>query len=117
MNKLLILCIVFLLCGCFSSTSIEINRVSNSLNTIDAVIAEKETGATVATPTEIYLIAHGEKIHGKPVFLSDHTKYISLEWQDESTLIIHAATARVFIEESSKEITINSRKKLLCASC
>ena len=83
----------------------EMQRVSNALQSIDAVIAIKETGATVATPTEIYVVPNGEKVKGDPIFRADNVEGLTLTWDGESKLIIRAEKARVFLQ--SEMFTVN----------
>ena len=85
------------LASCSWPTASEISRVSNPTATIDAVIAELNTNATVATPSEIYLVLKGEKIHGDAIFRADRVEDMKLKWTDTNTLIIQAETARIFL--------------------
>jgi hypothetical protein len=91
----------------------ETQRISNISNSIDAVLAIKETGATVAIPTEVYLLPKGQQIHGEPVFRADNVEGLKLIWDGESTLKIHAEKARVFLHSSSLKIDAPDRKSQL----
>jgi hypothetical protein len=87
----------------------EIKRTPNTDGSIDAVIAIKETGATVATPTEIYLVSHGQKIQGQPVFRADNVEKLALIWDNAIELRIRAKVARVFLNEKSTQITTGAK--------
>lgn len=91
----------------------EMQRISNITNSIDAVLAIKETGATVATPTEVYLLPKGQQIHGEPVFRADNVEGLKLTWNGDLTLTIHAEKARVFLHSSSLKIDVPDRKSQL----
>ena len=41
-------------------------------STLDAVIGERQTDATVATPTEVFVVKAGEAVAGEPIFRADH---------------------------------------------
>ena len=99
----------FMLNACFNEI-VEQQRISNSSGTVDAVIAIKETGATVATPTEIYLVKKGEKVKRDPVFRADNVEQLVVIWEGESKLTIHAEKARVFLIVESLEIETNNKK-------
>jgi hypothetical protein len=87
------------LLGCANQVT-EIQRISNA-DSIDAVIAIQETGATVATPTEVYLLPKSQNIQGDPVFRADHVEGLKVTWAGESLLIIYARKARIFLGASS----------------
>lgn len=74
----------------------EVERVSSPNGLVDAVSAERLTDATVATPTEVYLVASGQSI-GLPVFSADKVEGLRVTWDGDSQLIIRANVARVFI--------------------
>lgn len=79
-----------------SDDIIERQRISNLQKSLDAVVAIKETGATVATPTEVFITPAGTAVTGNPVFLADKVEDLRVDWRNESTVVIHAKSARVF---------------------
>jgi hypothetical protein len=95
-----------LLLACTKPTTTEISRITNPSETIDAVIGELNTDATVATPTEIYLIPKGMNIRGEAIFRADKVEELSLLWRDTNTLIIKAKIARSFLKLSSYQIDL-----------
>jgi hypothetical protein len=112
MRFIYLICAVFIcavvLFFCSPPTRSEITRVSNSKGTIAAVIAEVETGATVATPTEIYLVSRGENISGDAVFRADKVENLKLVWLEPDVLIVQASEARIFLAEKSKSIKLKN---------
>lgn len=98
----------FLSCGPLASVEIKRSTAPNAL--IDAVWVERQTDATVATPTEVYLVSRGKPISNKPVFRCDQVKDMKLTWLDENTLKISASEARVFLNESSHIVAKRSVK-------
>jgi hypothetical protein len=88
----------------------ETGRFANPSGTIDAVTAIRETNATVATPTEVYLVGKGARISGAPVFRADNLEGLRVTWTDEARLVIHANKARVFLKQDSKVVALDSRK-------
>lgn len=97
---------MFILCalGCAPSVK-ELNRYPNQAGTVEAVLATRETGATVATPAEVYLTPLGQPIRGNPVFRADHVLGLELEWEGQySQLLIRADEARVFTYTSEATV-------------
>jgi hypothetical protein len=96
----LVACVTFL-SACSAKVS-ETQRLTNPAGTIDAVTAIRETDATVATPTEIYLVRRGAQISGaQPVFRADKLDGLSLTWKSDSYLLIRARVARVFVRRTN----------------
>ncbi len=91
-----------------SPPSHELDRSPNLSRTIDAVTVERDTEATVATPTEIYLSLHNHKASGSPVFRADKVEGLQLQWLSPTRLLIRAQAARVFLRESSCRVTDSS---------
>lgn len=99
----LVACVTFL-SACSAKVS-ETQRLTNSSGTIDAIMAIRETDATVATPTEIYLVRHGAKISGaQPIFRADKIDGLSLKWKSDSYLLIRARMARVFVRRANYNV-------------
>lgn len=103
--KLFLALIATLICtsGCTNEYA-ELSRVSNTDNSIDVVLANRETGATVATPTEIFVVPKGsERLEGA-VFRADKVAGATLTWESETQVTIHADAARVFLYSSTVEV-------------
>jgi len=83
-----------ILCSCGYDYK-EILRVTNTDGTIDAVAIDLLTGATVATPTKIYVGDKGFEIKGEPVFVADYVDGLTMVW-DGAHLVVRAKRARVF---------------------
>ena len=97
--------LALLVVGCSVEVT-EKQRISNATSSIDAVVAIKETNATVATPTEVYVLPKGQKISGDPVFRADNVAGLRLVWDNESQLTIHADKARVFLNLPISKIDV-----------
>lgn len=95
--RIYIIMLLFSLLSACSSQTIEKQRIPNSRGTLDAVIAERETDATVGTPTEVYVLAHGVAASGAPVLRMDKVEGIRVTWDSDGILTIHADTARIFL--------------------
>jgi len=84
----------------------EVNRIPNPGMTLDAVLAEKETDATVATPIVVYVVAHGGDIDESGlVFQADHVQKLSAVWSSDDQLVITADQARVFRHRPNQEVS------------
>lgn len=82
--------------GCGPVPISEIQRTPNGALSLDVVCAEKGTDATVATPTEVYILPHGHKITGEPIFRADLVEGIKATWKTDLHIIISARKARVY---------------------
>jgi hypothetical protein len=82
----------------------ELSRLPNPDGSVDAVTAIKETDATVATPTEVYVVGHGQPLSHDPVFRADNVDGLSLLWTSDRRLVVHAANARVFLRRATVEV-------------
>lgn len=93
-----------------SNEVMEKQRIPNASGTIDAIIAIRETGATVVTPTEIYVVRKGEKPSGNPIFRADNVEGLAVTWSGDSTVIIQADKARVFLQ--TKNLSVDAPGKM-----
>lgn len=84
----------------------EISRLPNPAKEIDAVVALRETGATVATPTEIYIVKLLSKIESDPVFRADKIEGLKISWEGNEVVVVHADKARVFLRKPMKDVYI-----------
>lgn len=84
----------------------ELERLSNPDGTLDAIISVRETDATVATPTEIYVGTKGSKIQGDVIFRADHVDGLQVVWPESGKLVIRAKTARIFLEPKGSSIDV-----------
>lgn len=96
--------LILLLVGCGPSPTKELERVANPSASLQAVHGERQTGATVATPTVVHLVPFGEALNKEPVFLADHVEGLELEWTSDTELELRAKRARVFKSESEAEV-------------
>ncbi len=74
----------------------ELERAHSPDGRWDAILTERESHATVATPTEVFLVSKGAPIAGEPVWLADHAEGAKFNWLDNATLDISATQARTF---------------------
>ena len=113
MNKYLVLIaqifVTLSLLSCSSNIK-EVRRVVNESSAIDAVVANRETDATVATPTEIYITPKDGRAKGEPVFRADNVEGLKLEWRGSEDLKVHAEKARVFLQRTSVKVDNSSKK-------
>lgn len=93
----------------------EVARVPNPSGNVEAVAIELLTGATVATPTKVYVGGRGSEMKGDPVLIADHMDGLVMAWNGDENLVIKAEKARVFsftnwvgvrTSEGEKKITI-----------
>ena len=71
---------------------------------IDAVHAQPKTDATVGFVDWVYIVPHGAKLSGKPIFIADHVSPdLAVEWSS-SRLTIKADSARVFTSVPEAEV-------------
>ena len=72
---------------------------------LDAVHAQPKTGATDGFVDWVYVVPHGAKVSGKPIFIADSVRpALDVKWSG-GTLIIKAEAARVFTLASETRTT------------
>ncbi len=74
----------------------ELSRITSSDSIVDAVLVERLTGATVATPDEVYIVPKGGVPKGEPLFRCDHAENLSVHWAGQRVLTIQYSKARIF---------------------
>ena len=97
-----LLLLALLLGGCRVETKV-LQRANNG-GGVDAILAERLTDATAATPLEVYLVPKGEPVSGQAVFRADHTEALSVRWDGSSQLVVIGKKARVFLSEASRAV-------------
>ena len=97
-----------LLIACTPPSATEIFRISNAKGNVDAVMVELNTDATVATPTEIYLIPKDDAISGKAVLRADKVENMKLIWTEPDILTIRATDARIFVYPKSFSVKLKN---------
>jgi len=87
-------------------------RVSSPDGVVDAVLIVKETDATVATPSELYVVPKGTKpTKSAMIMRGDYFANVSLKWKEPRFLELHYDTGRVFTFKNfwqSAEVSNNS---------
>lgn len=111
--NLAIAIVVSLLAVACAPKTMEVTRVPSPNGSVDAVSAVRETDATVATPTEIYLAGRGQSIEGSPVFRADKVVGLSLTWDGDAQLVIHAEVARVFLYSHQTRVEVSGAGRKL----
>jgi hypothetical protein len=94
---------ITLIAGC-SFPLAEQQRLASPSGKYEVVVAIRETDATVATPTEIYILKAGSRPTGEPVLRADHVDGLVVRWTGPQSVALHADTARVF--HSKEAITV-----------
>ena len=103
---------VISLIGCSPRIS-ETGRFPSPSGEIDAITAIRETGATVATPTEVYLLPRGNSVSGEPILRADKVEGLVITWKGDTQIIIHAKTARVFLAQTKAVVVLNSHEQVV----
>jgi hypothetical protein len=64
---------------------------------VDALLVERETGATVATPVLLYIVKAGDPAgSGEPVLLGDNFDGLSIKWAAPKLLSVTHKKGRIF---------------------
>ena len=82
--------------ACSKPSMQEISRITSPDSTVDAVLIERGVGATVATPSEIYIVPKGEPVSGEPLLRGDHMDKLTMTWKPSRLLDIGYAKGRIF---------------------
>jgi hypothetical protein len=99
--KVLLLSALF--AGC-SPNLVEITRITSNDQQVVVVVANRETSATVATPTELYLIGVGGKLEGEPFWRADNVEGLHVSWLSNQLIVVTAKRARIFRAERLTEV-------------
>jgi hypothetical protein len=87
-------------CGCGPMPVDEKSRRTDPSGKLDAIVVERGTDATVATPTQVFIAPKGQAIppdtKSKPVLTSDHVKKAEVTWASPHRLHIELKGGRVF---------------------
>lgn len=82
----------------------EKRRAESQFHTFEAVVAERQTDATVSTPVEIYIVKTGAPLQGQPVFKASRVYGLSLDWTGDERLKIHVASGNAIIAETEARV-------------
>lgn len=89
--------LAMLLLGCNPPEEREIQRHVSPDRLVDAVLVERLTDATVATPTVLFLVASGKEWKGEPSrLLGDSFEGLQVIWKRPNFLEIHYKKGRIF---------------------
>ena len=84
------------LLGCGNPPTREILRVSSPDRIVDAVLVESEVGATVATPSLVYIVPSRSRDFDDPVLRGDKFEDLKLAWTQPRYLEIAYSRGRIF---------------------
>ena len=88
---------VTLLLGCNLPEGREVERQVSPDKLVDAVLVERLTHATVATPTELFLVPSGKEWKGEsPILRGDKFEGLRIVWQRPHFIEIHYRKGRIF---------------------
>lgn len=112
---------LILLMGCGPLPVHELQRNPNPAGNVDAVIVERGTDATVATPTQVLVLPRGQavsddpgpKFDVEPVLIADHVENLQIAWLSNTRLKITAARARLFRQLPRVAVKLTDGKELL----
>lgn len=103
------LILLFCLCGCGPMPVDEKLRRTNPAGKLDAIVVERGTDATVATPTQVFIAPKGQAIppntKSKPVLVADHVEKAEVSWPSSGRLRIELKGGRVYRHLPVDELT------------
>ena len=99
-------------------TEEEVYRITSLDSNVDAIIVDKNCGATTSILREIYIVPKGDSVNNqKPIFRAEKANYLKIEWVGHKQLEISYKKARVLetnhiwssneINDSIYNVTIN----------
>ena len=86
----------------------EVQRLGSQDKALDAVVFKRQTNATVATPTEIYVLPAGGGPSGEPVWRADMVVGLVVSWTSADSVQIEAKEARVFLKRDLALVAVKS---------
>jgi hypothetical protein len=89
----------------------EVSRVRDPSGRLDAIVVIRETDATVATPTEIFVRPAGLAAKGEPIFDADKVEGLKVDWLAADVLRVRAQEARSFLEQKTYVASIRGAHK------
>jgi hypothetical protein len=95
-RSITLLALMSVLTACGKPPIREIARIQSPDAVVDAVLAERAVGATVATPSEVYIVPHGGGIKGEPLLRADNMRDLKLAWKQPRFLEMHYSKGRIF---------------------
>jgi hypothetical protein len=97
----LVLAVASLLESCAPGIK-ELSRTPSPDGAVEAILVERLTDATVSTPTEINVLKTGlEPTKATVAFRATHVAGLSLAWANNNELVVSAAHARMFREQTA----------------
>ncbi len=86
--------LVTLACG--KAPMQELARITSPDGVVDVVLVETSVGATVATPSEVYVVPKGSKVNGAPLLRADHMEHLNVRWKQPRLLEVSYSKGRIF---------------------
>ena len=103
-----VLCLAFLY-GCGPMPVDERLRRTDPSGKFDAIVVERGSDATVATPTQVFIAPKGQAIFPdtkiQPVMVADHVEKAEMTWPSAGRLRIDLKGGRIFRHLQSDETT------------
>lgn len=96
-RTLCLMVVLFCIVGCGQSTPTEVYRLTSPDNKVDAVVATKETDATVRTPFFLYIVPKGRHItEAEAVLVADSMENAQVVWKAPKKLVVSFSSGRIF---------------------
>lgn len=86
---------VLIMCACRGGLS-ERARVTSPDGTLQAVVAERASSATVSTPIELYLVPIYGTLPSEPVLLGDRFENLRVSWKGPTLVEVQYDKGRIF---------------------
>lgn len=83
------------MCACRGELS-ERARVTSPDGKLQAIVAERSSGATVATPVELYVVPSNGTLSGEPLLVGDRFANLRPVWKGPNFLEVQYDKGRVF---------------------
>jgi len=84
----------------------EIGRHTNGESSIDAVVVERQGGATTGFVNLIFLVPRGQEPSGEAVFAADRVQGLDVHWRGRDTLVVRADEARAYAHNLKRSIVV-----------
>lgn len=100
LKKPTVMWLLFILCGCGPMLVDEKSRSTDPSGKLDAIVVERGSDATVATPTQVFIAPKGEVIQpdskSEPVVTADHVDKAKAVWASSGRVRIEFKGARIY---------------------
>jgi hypothetical protein len=74
----------------------EVSRLKSPDQKVEAVVQERDCGATTSAVSKVFIVKTGDEIEKDPVFEADKIDGLEIKWKESKQLRVEYLNARIF---------------------